>query len=81
MRPMPFAMKRCDLTGCERMAHGVLSDGRYICDKHMLLFGMGAKRVEAHNEEEERRNAPDVLEELEEGKFMPGDEDADLKPH
>lgn len=81
MKPVPFAMKRCDLAGCELQAHGQLADGRYICDKHMLFFGVGAKLAEREQERLENLDARDVLEELEEGKFLPGDEGADgLKP-
>lgn len=80
MRPTPYLARKCDLAGCERQAHGTLSDGRVICDWHMLMFGLGAKKVEAFEEAEEKRNAPDLLEELEEGKYQPGDEKDGLKP-
>lgn len=79
MRPTPFLARKCDLAGCERQAHGTLADGRVICDWHMLMFGIGAKHVEAFEQAEEKK-APDLLEELEEGKFQPGDENNGLKP-
>lgn len=79
MRPVPFALKKCDLTGCERGAHGQLADGRYICDLHMFLFGKHAKEVEKRLESEATTDSTDVLEQLEEGKFLPGDEAHGLK--
>lgn len=55
MKPTPFLLTRCALQGCDRQSHFTLDDGRTICDKHALLFGTGAKRVAAFNEEEAKK--------------------------
>ncbi len=79
MKPCPFALKRCDLPRCEHKAEFVLSDGRYICGLHSMLFVAGAERVESHAEYMEQKNGVDFLEELEGGKYLPGDEHNGLK--
>lgn len=73
MRRVIGALKRCDLAGCELGAHFILKDGRYICDKHAYFFGVGAKVAEGIAEEM-RKEEVDFLEDLEEGRYAPGDE-------
>jgi hypothetical protein len=79
MKPVPFALKRCDLVGCEKQAGFVLGDGRYICPVHAMLFTAGQERQQSYEEFLEKQQ-PDLLEELEEGKYLPGDEENGLKP-
>lgn len=80
MKPVPFALKRCDLPKCEHKAEFVLDDGRYICGLHTMLFVAGQERAQSYEELLEKKNGVDLLEELEEGKFLPGDEKDGLKP-
>lgn len=53
MKPEPYSLRRCDLTGCELRAEFRLDDGRMLCGRHAGLFYAGSKLVQKHNEANE----------------------------